>query len=57
MKKITLTITALLLIISFSACHINDPNYYIDDTPPAPPSGIYVLNGDNVVDLSWNPNQ
>ena len=57
MKKIILTIITLLLIVSFSACHINDPNYYVDNTPPAPPSGIYVLNGDNVVDISWNPNQ
>ena len=42
MKKITLTITALILVISFSACHINDPNYYIDDTPPVTAIGIFM---------------
>jgi hypothetical protein len=28
----------------------------IDNTPPAPPTGITVLNGDNRVDLAWNSN-
>ncbi len=27
----------------------------IDTTPPSPPTGLNVLNGDNRVDLSWNP--
>ena len=58
MKKIILTITALILVISFSACHINDPynDHYVDTTPPSSPSGVYVLNGDNVVDISLDPN-
>ena len=53
-KKIFYTI-ALLSIFLFAACgrHAFDQ---IDTTPPAPPTGLQVMNGDNRVDLSWNPN-
>lgn len=39
-----------------TACNIND-SYYEDFTPPAPPSGIQVLNGDNRVDIYWDHNR
>ena len=41
------------------SCSINDPNHHnsYDNTPPDPPSGIQVLNGDNRVDLSWLRNR
>ena len=53
MKKTLLTAAFLLVIISLSSCDIHDPFYQIDNQPPAPPTGIYVLNGDNRVDISW----
>jgi hypothetical protein len=52
MKKryIYLVLAALL----FAGC---DANYYYDDTPPSPPKNIYVLNGDERVDLEWDRNR
>ena len=48
----------LLLITAFIlySCGVNDSFHVIDTTPPAPPTGITVLNGDNRVDLNWNQN-
>jgi hypothetical protein len=61
MKKIFLSIAILSTLLLFQACQINDPNnrnnYTPDNTPPAAPTGVQVLNGDNVVDLSWNRNR
>lgn len=54
MKKILLTITLLGLTIILSSCGVNDAYDY---TPPAPPSGVQVINGDNRVDIYWNPNR
>lgn len=58
MKTKILIIAAILISITFTACktHLNDP-YYMDTTPPAPPTGVYVLNGDNRVDLTWDHNR
>ncbi len=55
MKK---TLFSLIAFISFgvTSCNISDP-YYVDYTPPAPPSGIVVLTGDNRVDIFWNHNR
>jgi len=59
MKTLYLYLFAFI-IISFTGCDINSPfhnnNEYYDTTPPAPPTGIEVLNGDNRVDLFWNFN-
>jgi hypothetical protein len=45
----------LLLILPFIlGCHVER---FYDDTPPAAPTGLSVLNGDNRVDLSWDPNR
>ena len=56
MKKTLLTAAFISVIISLSSCEIYDPFYYIDDQPPSPPTGIFVLNGDNRVDISWMRN-
>ncbi|MCX8104246.1 MAG: hypothetical protein N3D80_00050 [Ignavibacterium album] len=56
MKK-KLTFIAIITLLTFlTACNVND-SYYEDYTPPAPPSGIQVLNGDGRVDISWNHNR
>jgi hypothetical protein len=55
MKK-TILSAAIFTALILQACNINDPNHF-DTAPPAPPTGIQVLNGDNVVDLSWNGNR
>ena len=56
MKKIYVYFLSLIVAVLFTACNINDPDLFYDYTPPSPPSGIVVLNGDNRVDLYWNDN-
>lgn len=54
MKK-TYKILLLLLIVGLAGC---DSNFYdYDDTPPSAPRNIYVLNGDERVDLEWDSNR
>jgi hypothetical protein len=56
MKKILLTIALAISSLLISSCDVND-SYYDDFTPPAPPTGVSVMNGDSRVDISWNPNR
>lgn len=56
MKTITKIAIVALSLISFHACDVND-TYEVDLNPPAPPTGIQVINGDNRVDLFWNENR
>jgi len=55
MKKILLSIAIFLNLLLLQSCSINHPNHHnsYDSTPPVPPAGIQVINGDNRVDLSW----
>ena len=55
MKKIILILSIITLVFGFSACQFKDFSH-IDNQPPSPPTGLKVLNGDNVVDISWNYN-
>ncbi|MDR3609875.1 MAG: hypothetical protein P4L27_04895 [Ignavibacteriaceae bacterium] len=59
MKKILLSVAVVINLLLLQACNVNDPNHHdnFDNTPPAPPSGIQVINGDNRVDLSWTRNR
>ncbi len=44
----------LLLILPLAfGCNTVNP---VDTTPPAPPTGLTVINGDNVAELDWNQN-
>ena len=56
--KTKILLLSLLTALTFTACrvHVNDA-IYLDTTPPAPPTGIVAINGDNSVDLSWYPNR
>jgi hypothetical protein len=54
--KISL-ITILLTGFLLTSCDIHDPNYDADYTPPNPPTGVVVVNGNNQVDLYWNENR
>jgi hypothetical protein len=56
MKKLYVYFLSIIIAGLFAACDLNDPDYYYDYTPPSPPSGIVVLNGDNRVDLYWDDN-
>jgi hypothetical protein len=56
MKKIYVYFLSIIVAGLFAACNVNDPNLHHDYTPPSPPSGIEVLNGDNRVDIYWNDN-
>jgi len=57
MKKsaILLAITFLTLFIA-SGCYDEVPVYEYDDNPPNPPSNVYLINGDNRVDITWKHN-
>ncbi len=57
MKKSIKYITAVLFSLSIVACDINDPFNKYDDTPPAAPSGVQVINGDNRADIVWDYNR
>jgi hypothetical protein len=61
MKKLFLSLVIVSVLILLQACQINDPNnrhnYNPDNTAPSSPTGIQVLNGDNVVDLTWDRNR
>lgn len=56
MKKLIYYPIILLIPFILYSCGVNDSYHTVDITPPAPPTGITVLNGDNRVDISWNPN-
>jgi hypothetical protein len=55
MKKLLLLTAILLNLFFLQSCSINDPNHHnnYDNTPPAPPTGIQVTNGDNKAELTW----
>jgi hypothetical protein len=59
MKKLLFSIAVFINLLFLQSCSINDPNHHnnYDTTPPAPPAGIQVINGDNRVDLSWIKNR
>ena len=42
-------------VFLLNACHEQNSIFY-DDTPPSPPSGLFVLAGDNRVDVTWDHN-
>jgi hypothetical protein len=56
MKKIIYYPFLLLTSFILYSCGVNDSFVTIDNTPPSPPTGIVVLNGDQRVDLAWNNN-
>jgi hypothetical protein len=56
MKKLSIFTILILTTLILSSCDVND-SYYNDYTPPSPPSGIEVLNGDNRVDIYWTANR
>jgi len=56
MKNIIILILALTGFI-LTSCDVHDPDFERDYTPPSPPTGVVVLNGDSQVDLFWNENR
>lgn len=56
MKKLIYYPFILLTSFVLYSCEPHDSFGTIDNTPPAPPTGVTVLNGDNRVDLAWNNN-
>lgn len=54
MKK--LMMITILSSLFFFGCK-DEEAYVYDYTPPSAPSGLFVLNGDNIVDISWNHNR
>lgn len=56
MKKIFLTAVLIFSAFIITSCDIND-SYYDDFTPPSPPTGVSVVNGDSRVDIYWRPNR
>ena len=56
MKKLSIFAILIISTLILSSCSVNDP-YDNDYTPPSPPSGIQVMNGDSRVDIYWNKNR
>ena len=54
MKKLSILTVLIASAFILSSCDVNDTHDY---TPPSPPSGIQVLNGDSRVDIYWNSNR
>lgn len=50
--KILMMLGSVLLL---AGCDVHDP-YYYDNVPPAPPGNVYIINGDNRVDIVWSRN-
>ncbi len=58
MKKLSKYILVLIASALITSCDVYDPDeHYYDYNPPAEPTGIVVVNGDNRVDLYWNENR
>ncbi len=57
MKTIKILSSLILAGFILTSCNVNDTNYETDYTPPTPPSGVVVVNGNNQVDLYWNENR
>lgn len=57
MKNILKLIAALTILVYFTGCGVNEPEYVIDTIPPVAPTGVKVLNGDNRVDIYWTENR
>ncbi len=56
MKKNIIYIAAFISVFLFAACSRHG-FFEVDTQPPSPPTGVQVVNGDNRVDISWNPSQ
>lgn len=57
MKKITnLLFAAAISIIMVTGCD-NDEEHYYDYTPPAKPTNVIAINGDQRIDLTWKHNR
>jgi hypothetical protein len=54
MKKVIFYIIPILTVFLLESCSKKNDITNIDTQPPSPPTGLYVVNGDNRVDLSWN---
>ncbi len=57
MKKYIIYTIAFITLTLVSACNIIEPVRVMDTTPPSPPTGVVVLNGDQIVDIYWNSNR
>ena len=53
MKKLNIYFAAIISIFLFASCSRHGL-FEIDTQPPSPPTGVQVVNGDNMVDISWN---
>ncbi len=51
--KLSLLLFALLSFL-FTSC---DEEYYYDSTPPAPPTNVVTITGDNWVEVQWDANR
>lgn len=44
-----------LVVIALAGCNDSNTVLYVDDIPPAVPTGVYTVTGDGQVDIYWNP--
>lgn len=46
---------ALLVLVLAAGCDSSDTLVFVEDNPPAIPSGVYTVTGDGMVEVFWNP--
>lgn len=56
MKRAAIITAIFGLALFITGCGVNDDHDY-DYTPPAPPTGLLIFNGDERADISWNYNR
>ncbi|NNE44727.1 MAG: hypothetical protein HKN12_10990, partial [Gemmatimonadetes bacterium] len=52
-RTLALTATGLAAMVFLAGC-TNDTIVYVEDNPPAVPSGVFTVTGDERVDIYWN---
>ena len=45
----------VLAVAGLTGCDDNDTVFFVDDDPPAVPTGVFTVTGDGFVEVYWNP--
>jgi hypothetical protein len=57
MKKLIKLFATVILLTVLVSCDDDHDLINVDSIPPAAPTGVFAINGDNRVDISWNENR
>jgi hypothetical protein len=54
-QRIGLLLVGLVVSLGLTGCYEKDTVVYVDDNPPAVPTGVYTITGDGEVEVLWYP--